>query len=185
MPVTKISDNMGGIQKAVAALLKSHVVVGIPDSTAERKPEDGEKSTASNAQIGYAMEYGEPDKNVPARSFLIPGCDDAKLVVTDRLLKAGLAALTGDVSAVEKGLTAVGIVAASAVKAKITDGPFAPLSERTIQARAARGRRGAKQFLKLRAQGTPEDVLNEVGLVKPLIDTGQLRRSITSIVRTK
>ena len=186
MPVTKTSDNMAGIRQAVAALLKQEVVVGIPDSTADRKPEDGEKGTPpSNAAIGYWLETGDPDKNLPARPFLVPGCADAQAVVTDRLMKAGLAALSGSPDAVERGLSAAGQVAASAVKAKITDGPFAPLAQSTIEARARKGQKGAKDYLKLQGQGTPDAVLQDAALVRPLIESGQLRRAITSVVRTK
>jgi hypothetical protein len=186
MPVSKTTDNLANVQKAVAALLKQHVVVGIPDSTAERQPEPGETGTPpSNAVIGYAMEYGLPDKNVPARPFLLPGCENAQAVVTDRLAKAGLAALSGSADAVERGLIAAGQAAENAVRAKITDGPFAPLSQRTIEARAARGQKGAKDYLKLQGQGTPDAVLQDAALVRPLVDSGQLRRAITSVVRSK
>jgi hypothetical protein len=186
MSVSKTSDNSANIQKAVAALLRQHVVIGIPDSTAERQPEPGDTGTPpSNAVIGYAMEFGLPDKNVPARPFLFPGCEVAQPVVTERLAKAGLAALSGSADAVERGLIAAGLAAENAVRAKITDGPFAPLSQRTIEARAARGQKGAKDYLKLQGQGTPDDILQSAGLTKPLIDSGQLRRAVTSVVRSK
>ena len=186
VPVIKTRDASTGIGVAVRHLLKSHVVVGIPDTAAERKPEDGGKGTPpSNATIGYAMEFGLPDKNVPARPFLIPGTESVKNEVAMRLAKAGEAALTGDPAAVERGLEAVGIVAADAVRRRITDGPFAPLSQRTIEARAARGRKGARQFLKLQGEGTPDAVLHDARLVVPLIDSGQLRRSVQYLVRNK
>ncbi len=186
MPVTKTRDNSDGVRRAVQHLTKSYVVVGIPDTAAERKPEDGVKSTpATNATIGYAMEFGVPDKNIPARPFLIPGTEAAKDAVALRMIKAGEAALTGDPLAVEKGLMAVGMVAADAVRQKITDGPFAPLAQATIEARARRGQKGAKQFLKLQGEGTPDAVLQDARLTVPLIDSGQLRRSIQYALRTK
>ena len=185
MPVTKTADNSASLKQAVAYLLKSVVVVGIPDSTAERQPEPGEKAPPSNAIIGYWQEFGVPEKNIPARPFLLPGCESVKDAVAMRLAKAGEAALTGNASAVEAGLTAVGMIAASAVQAKITDSPFAPLAQSTIEARARRGQAGAKSYIKLQGQGTPDAVLQDAALVRPLIDSGQLRRAITSVVRSR
>lgn len=185
MPVIRKTDNSDSISRAVNHLLRSQVVVGIPDTTAQREPTPGEPNPPTNATIGYAMEFGVPDKNIPARPFLIPGTESVKDTVAIRLAKAGEMALSGNPSDVERGLMAVGIVAADAVRRQITDGSFAPLSERTIAARAARGQKGAKQYLKLRGQGTPEDILQGAGLVKPLIDTGQLRRAVTYVVRSK
>jgi hypothetical protein len=69
----------------------------------------------------------------------------------------------------------------NAVRTKITDGPFAPLADSTLRARARRGRKGAVAELKSRAQGNAPNNAN----AKPLIDTGQLRKSITYVVRKK
>ena len=185
MPVTKVSDTSASVSRAVQHLLRSQVVVGIPDTAAERETKPGEKSSPTNATIAYAMEFGVPDKNIPARPFLIPGTESVRDTVAIRLAKAGEMALSGNPSDVERGLMAVGIVAADAVRRQITDGSFAPLSPRTIKARAAAGQKGAKQFLKLQSEGTPDDILQGAGLVKPLIFSGQLRRSITYVVRSK
>src|SRR5260363_213287 len=65
--------------------------------------------------------------------------------------------------------------------AKMTEGPFKPRAESTLQARARRGRIGAAIELERRRRGhTPENAN-----AKPLIDTGQLRKSITYVVRKK
>lgn len=185
MPVTKIADNSANVSRAVNYLLHLQVVIGIPDSTAQRDPAPGEPTPPSNATIGYAMEFGVPDKNIPARPFLVPGLRSVMAEVADQLRKAGEDAFDRDLSQVEARFAKAGIIGSDAVRRQITDGSFAPLSERTIQERAARGRKGAKQYLKLRAEGTPEDILQGAGLIKPLIDTGQLRRSITYVVRSK
>lgn len=185
MPVTKTSDNAGAVQEGVRRLLKLSVVVGIPDINADRSPSPGDKNQISNAAIGYAMEFGLPDKNVPARPFLVPGLRSVMKEMAECLKKAGEDAFDRDFSEVERRFEQAGLIGADAVRRQITDGSFAPLSERTIQARADRGRKGAKQYLKLRAEGTPDDVLQGAGLLKPLIDSGQLRRAITSVVRSK
>jgi hypothetical protein len=81
--------------------------------------------------------------------------------ITPRLKTMGASALQGDLAAIQKGLNAVGLLGQNAVRAQITDGQHAPLSERTLKARQARGRTGTK----------------------PLIDSGQLRNSITYVVK--
>lgn len=163
MTVTVTKDATSALERAVRDLIKNQVLVGVPAEGANRKPEKGEKSAPSNAQIGYWMEYGAPEANIPARPHLLPGIERAQGSITARLGKAGEAALSGKADEVDRGLNAVGIVAQNAVRAEVTDGAFAPLAKRTIQRRQAKGRTGTK----------------------PLIDTGQYRRSLTYVIRPK
>ena len=142
----------------IKKLTKTDVLVGIPAQGSTRQ-DDG----ANNALIGYILENGDPERNLPARPFLVPGVDAASEEVGKRLTKAADAALDGRQEAIDTQLRAAGMVAESSVKLTITNGEFAPLSERTLKERKKRGRSGEK----------------------PLIDTGQLRRSVTHIVRKK
>ncbi|MCJ2025108.1 hypothetical protein, partial [Methylobacterium sp. J-067] len=107
--------------------------IGIP-AESMHPGEKGEKPI-NNAALGYLFEYGQPEKNLPARPHLFPGvesiCDAAA-----QILAAGVRqALQGDFSAPERALHKVGIIGTSAVQAKITEGDFAPLSPRTIKGR--------------------------------------------------
>ena len=154
---------MPGFQKAIQALLKQEVLIGIPADSPAREPEPGEPSAPSNALVGYIQEFGSPERNIPARPFLVPGVEAIKDKAVARLKKAGEDALKGDPSKVDQALHAVGLMGQASVQAKITDGPFAPLAPRTLAQRRARGRTGDR----------------------PLIDTGQLRRSVTYVIRTK
>jgi hypothetical protein len=155
------TDATAKLFRDVDALVKSRVLVGIPDTGAERQPEDGEEGTPpSNALIGYLMETGAPDQNLPARPTLVPGIEKAQEKITYHLGSAALAAVLGDSSGVEAGLMKAGMVAVSSVQAEITDGTFAPLSQRTIQARLRRGRTSTK----------------------PLVDSGQYRRAVTYVI---
>jgi hypothetical protein len=163
MPVIVVKKDLGLIEKAILKLTKSEVLIGIPDSGSARQPDPGEPAPPSNAVIGYIQEFGAPERNIPARPFLVPGVESITPKAAELLRKAGRAALFGDSGAVETALNQIGLIGQSAVQQKITDGPFAPLSERTLKARKARKRTGEK----------------------PLIDTGQLRRSVTYIVRRK
>ena len=173
-------------QDNLKRLLRLRTMVGIPADGKAREPEPGEKSAPNNAMIGYVQEFGDDEKRIPARPFLIPGVRSVQTQVVDELRKAGEDAFDRDFGSVRAHFVKVGTVAVSAARRAITDGQFAPLSQRTIEARAARGRKGAKQYLKLQAQGTPREVLDDLGdnaLIRPLVDTGQLRRALTYVVK--
>lgn len=182
-------DRVKDVLASINTLTKHQVLVGIPDEKAERKPDPDEPHPLNNAEIGFLMETGVPERNIPARPFLVPGVKDNDEKIAKRYRAAAQKALDGDKAAVEKAHAAVGLETASAVRKKITDGPFAPLSEATLRARAARGRKGATRELKRRAEGGAADALNDDGALisnvnaKPLIDTGALRRSVTYVIR--
>jgi len=163
------------ILQAVGELSKVDVLVGIPHGEART---DGDGLT--NAQIGYLQETGSPAMNIPARAFLVPGVGEVQEVVGDKLVKAVDAALAGNHKRMMMLLESAGAVAMNSVRAYFVNGEFAPLSMATIRARAQRGRKGAKKYLKQVALGSAED-----GLVRPLIDTGQLRKSVTYIIMKK
>lgn len=158
MTVKVTKDRVGDILKAVRALTEKEVLIGVPSTTAGR-----DDTPINNAEIGYLMEFGSPAQNIPPRPFLVPGVEAAQAKVIPHLKQAGVSALEGKAGSVDQGFEAAGMIAASAVKQKITEGPFTPLAPRTIAARRARGK-------------TSE---------KPLIDTGQLRRAVTYVVRKK
>lgn len=154
-------SNTAQFRKALELLLKREVLVGIPAANAARDPEPGETTTATNALIGYVMEYGSPAQNIPARPFLHPGVANAREGIELHMKKAGQLALRGKQDEIGQELEKVGLIAAASVQKKITDGPFQPLKPATLAARRRRGRTGDR----------------------PLVDTGQLRRAITYIVR--
>lgn len=154
MSVKITKDRVPAMLKAVRDLVKQEVLVGIPSENAGRD----EGAPINNAELGYLHEYGAPAANIPARPFLVPGVEGAESKFTPHLKAAAQAAISGEGGRVAQGLGRAGIVAATAVKRKIDEGPFAPLSEATIQ------RKGSD---------------------KPLLDTGQMRNAVTSVVRKK
>lgn len=162
MPVIVVKKNLDLISKAVLALTKSEVMIGVPGGSG-RSPEPGETTAIDNAVLAYRLETGDPETNLPARPFLVPGVESITGKAVELLKKAGKAAILGDSAAVETALNKIGLIGQAAVQQRMTDGPFAPLAPRTLAARKARGRTGEK----------------------PLIDSGQLRRSVTYIVRKK
>lgn len=168
MRLMTTKDAFPGIKAAIDKLTKSEVLIGVPYENAPRSAEEDEArkedgSPITNAEIGYINEFGLPEKNIPARPHLIPGIESVK----DRLAKALMAGakktLAGDAGAGDVALTKAGLIGETAVKDRVTDGPFVPLAPATLAARRARGRTGEK----------------------PLLDTGQYRNSITHVVRPK
>lgn len=174
MKVTRKGGGVARIKTAMAALKQTTVLVGIPASSSSR---DGDGP--NNAALGYLHEFGSPARNIPARPFLVPGVKAAAPRAAAELAKAGRAALTGEARAVLPHLHAAGMVAASSVKNTINQGVDPPLSDRTLMARAARGRQGAKDELNARAAGMTLGMAAAV----PLVDTGAMRNAITYVVK--
>ncbi|WP_250512694.1 hypothetical protein [Caballeronia sp. INDeC2] len=150
---------MASIIKAINELGAKDVLVGVPEGNTDRKSGD----PATNALIGYVQEFGSPANNIPARPFLIPGVQDIQKPASDRLKVAAQRALSGDLSQAEKQLNAAGMMGQNSARAKINSNIQPKLSERTLAARRARG----------------------VTRENTLIDTGQLRNSITYVIRKK
>lgn len=186
MKVTK--DNVGKLLASIQRLVGQEVLVGIPASQAERNDED--PKPMNNAQLGYVHENGSPAQNVPARPFLIPGVEDTQESYTSHLQKAVTAALNGDNTKVQTELNAAGLAASSGARNKITTGEFEPLSPATVRNRRKNRstksmRASEKKYLELIANGaTPEQAQDEAG-IRPLINTGQLRNSLTYVIRKK
>lgn len=150
-------DNVAKVTAGIEKLASQRVMVGVPAEKGSRQ----DSEPINNAALAYIHENGAPEVNIPARPFLKPGIDAKKAEITAGLEKVGKAALEGDAARVDRGFHVVGLIGQNAVRAKINEGPFTPLAEDTLEARRARGRTGDK----------------------PLIDTGQLRNSLTYVIR--
>lgn len=153
------TDRLKEVLQSISGLVDKQVLVGIPDSSPERKDDE----PLSNAAIGYIQETGSPANNLPARPFLVPGVASAEEKTVPQLQKAVEAALDGDLPRAEKRMASAGLAAQNSVRAKINSGIAPQLKASTLAARRRRGRTGTV----------------------PLIDTGQLRNSITYVIRKK
>jgi len=156
--LTVRSDSAQSILDALKTLANKDVLVGIPESKDER--DDGD---IGNAAIGYINENGSPAQNIPPRPHLQPGVRSVEQDFMPHLKSAARKALEGDTEGAVTSLDRAGTVAANGVKRYITITGFTPLADATIANRLRRGRTGNK----------------------PLIDTGEYRRSITHVVRDK
>ncbi|WP_048784613.1 hypothetical protein [Pantoea vagans] len=152
------ADTAQSILDALKTLANKDVLVGIPESKDER--DDGD---IGNAAIGYINENGSPAQNIPPRPHLKPGVKSVEQDFMPHLKAAAQKALEGNAEGAVTSLDRAGTVAANGVKRYITITGFIPLADATIANRLRRGRTGNK----------------------PLIDTGEYRRSITHVVRDK
>lgn len=152
------ADTAQSILDALKTLANKDVLVGIPESKDERDEGD-----IGNAAIGYINENGSPAQNIPPRPHLKPGVKSVEQDFMPHLKAAAQKALEGNAEGAVTSLDRAGTVAANGVKRYITITGFTPLADATIASRLRRGRTGNK----------------------PLIDTGEYRRSITHVVRDK
>ncbi|ECC9294470.1 hypothetical protein DL122_16620 [Salmonella enterica subsp. salamae] len=174
--VTTRVDNAQAILDALKSLTKKDVLVGIPAEDSDR-----DDVSFGNAGIGYINEYGSPAQNIPPRPHLVPGVKSVEDQTMPQLKAAAQAALDGNVAGAERALNRAGTVAARGVKNHIKAANFTPLADSTVEARARRGRKGAKAELARRAAGESPGTT----LAKPLYDTGKYLASITHVVRDK
>lgn len=186
--VTITSDRVPFMLAAVERLANTEVLVGVPGDAQPRKPEPGQTTPAgiTNAALAYIHEFGSPEANIPARPFLRPGLAAAMPAIGNRLFSAARTVLThlDDKEAANKALVAVGLTAQNAVRAYINRGIPPPLAEATLEKRMGtkgKPKKGARLELARRAAGGAPGV----DLAKPLVWTGQLRSSITFVIRTR
>lgn len=161
--ITKV-DIVDEVIASMQALDASQALVGIPADTAGRS--DG---PINSAAIGYILETGDPAQNLPARPFLVPTIWRIRSDLAKRARKTIDAVTSGKPGAeqrVSQGLNALGLLASQAVRRTIDAGDFAPLAPSTIYRR--QNRRVAPRSGE-----------------HPLIDTGQLRSSITYVIRKR
>jgi hypothetical protein len=112
---------------------------------------------------------------------MVEGIEGVQDEIVGRLKEVARAALDGDSQRVDRGLHAVGLEAKLGIQNKILDGPFEPLAESTLKARASRGRQGAQDELDRRAAGENPGT----DLARPLNDSTQMRNAVNYVVRGK
>lgn len=159
--VTRKGRGINGLVDALQKMAAKKVLVGFPRATTEREAAGNVPSQVTNAALGYIHEHGAPEAGIPARPFLASGVKNAQERIVQKMGQAAKAVLQEDTGEVDRRLVEVGSIAQSAVRNKITEGPFEPLAESTLAARRRRG----------------------VTRTKPLIDTGQLRQAVNFAVR--
>lgn len=166
----KILDR--GYKKLLKGILrddKVHVLIGIQGREASKKHPKAEGLTV--AEVGSIHEFGA---GVPRRSFLRDWFDENRRNLSKRMVNiAKRVANPRSKLTSKKGLGIFGAVAVGEIQARISKGIFPPLSQKTLDARF-----GPKKSKKTKL-GTIMVVKKGRKKATPLIDTGQLRSSIT------
>lgn len=174
-------DGMPELRRALEKLAGREVLVGVPESKTERDDPDSKAAGITNASLAYIHDNGAPEARIPARPFMIPGIERMLPFATDTLAQAARYGLAGEPQKVEDGFDRVGLAAVSAIQSTIREGIPPPLADATVRARAKKGRAGAQPELNRRAAGYGASLQ----LAKPLIDTSNMIKSITYVVRNR
>ena len=188
-----VKDDTDKIFARIRDLTKINVLVGIPEDHNARDNPPGDE--IGNAAAGYLNEHGYPPTNLPARPFLVPGVMAAEKDVASNFKSAAIAAMSGDTGKVDSQLTQAGMAAVREVRRAIQYGNFAPLSPYTIANRwrkrqgvagaAQSMRRSEKKYLELIDQGESPADAQAATDIHPLMNTNQMFKAITFVLRSK
>lgn len=136
-------SNMESLRQALSALKEYDLLVGVPADAGRKAGDDGktarDDAPINNAVLAYIHNNGSPAQNIPARPTLEPGIRDAREKIVNNMEYGAKGALDGRKIAVLDSLTAAGIEAQSAVRARIRSNTPPPLKPKTIAARIRRG----------------------------------------------
>ena len=153
--VRETDKQLQAVQKSIKELKKIDVLVGVPQEEAGR-----EQNGITNAELLYIHTNGSPANNIPPRPIVDPAIQDSKEEIGTLLKEAILKALEGDTDGAMAGMERAGTQGENAVKGWFTN----PKNNWAENAESTKKRKGTS---------------------KPLIDTGQLRKSITHVVKKK
>lgn len=160
MRASVIRQNGGALQSLINRVAGMHgkqIVVGVPEGKTHTVSENGKTYTMSMSLLANIHEFGSPSRNIPARPFLIKTLKDNQEKYVD-LIKSNTWKMITRKLDPDVFLARLGMLAVRDVQAYMVNGQFKPLAEITI------ARKGSS---------------------KPLIDTGQLRQSITYQIERK
>lgn len=155
--LTVTADFTEDFQRVIARFKNDEVLVGIPEAKTDRQ-----ETEVTNASILAINEFGSPANNIPARPVMAIGIRDAQKDIVAAFESGARRALTTGVAALSETYNRVGIIASVSIKKAINSQiGIAPPSEATLAIRKAKGFSGTKA----------------------LIVTGQMRNSITYVVK--
>ena len=156
------------LDKVLAQLKKKAVYVGIPKENSKR--DDGEMTNASLLMI---HSKGSPLRNLPARPVIEPAIEDEtnKAKISKQLIAAAGKGLNGDQAGFIAGLNAAGLQAQNVCREwfKNPKNGWDPLAASTIKAKVRKYGKGKKKI--------------DTSSIIPLVDTGEMRKAITYVLR--
>lgn len=163
-PFLKISDFTKAFNDSIKSLKDLETLVGIPSSKSARDPEEnGDKTPINNAGIMFINEFGSSDGKIPARPAMRNGIKNAQEAIAAEFKKCAQSVI-GKPQSTDAYFERVGIIASNSIKKVINDQDgIQHIAFSTALGRLRDGFKGDKA----------------------LIVTGQLRNSITYVVRSR
>jgi hypothetical protein len=153
--VTSSGKGIDKIKKDMEKLMRMDVLVGIPQDKSIRKT-----GKINNAQLLYIHTNGSELQGIPKRPVIEPAinADSNKEAITEELKKAAKLTLNGQYTEAMQQLNKTGMLGQNFSRSWFNDprNGWAPNSAKTIEKKKSD---------------------------RPLIDTGQLRKSIVYVVR--
>lgn len=162
--IQKKIDNFNKISKSLKWLKKNSVYVGIPEDKSKRKNEE-KNSEITNAELLFIHTNGSPVNNIPPRPVIEPAIQDDKDRLTSMLKKAAKLVIDGKEDEALKQLKMVGMRGQNVSKNWFT-------SEKNNWPSNSPSVKREKE-----KKGSTNP--------RPLIDTGELRNSITYIIKSE
>ena len=142
-------------ENQIKTFKKSVIKIGLPEKVANNPHDD---SVLTVAQVGRIHEYGVPEKNIPKRSFIRePIIDNQKNI--KKLIKKKFEEVSQNRTSSLKALNQLGLYGQGLSQKSFTNNNWDSLNPATIKAKN--------------------------GKSNPLINTGQLRQSITYSVENE
>lgn len=158
-------DNLKKIKANLKKLSKLDLLVGVPQEEGNRdkrrdyktkKIVKDENIEITNAELMFIHSQGSPARGIPKRPTIEPTIEENKELIQKTIKKIATDMLDGADGRVE--LEKLGIRLVNKIRAKFGSDELVPIKNATIKAK---------------------------GSERPLIDTGQLRNSVTYVIRNK
>lgn len=164
--ITENGDGFDAIAKALEALSKTKVYVGVSQDKSSRS-----NGQLNNAELLFIHTNGSPINKIPARPVIEPAVEENIDRIAGLLRDAAIAASEGDDSTAEALLGDAGTFAANAATQRFGSDALAPNADITIHG----------GWMRNKVNGRPVYVKGKKSAL-PLIDEGSLKGSITHII---
>lgn len=180
LSVKQTADTAAAIREAVQTLTDKDVYIGVPAEKAGER-----KGGINNAELSYIHEFGAAAAGIPARPHLLPGIEEIVPEAAAELKAAAKAALEGKGTAVDAALNRIGLLGQNAVRAKFQDNDWAPLKDATLDAAPLKKDDLGNVLTDKQGKARRGKSRREQGKLNPLLDTGQLMKSHTYVIRKR
>lgn len=184
-PDITVSENgdLNFIREAISSLNNAKVYVGIPEAETTRKG-----GHITNAALMFIHTNGSELMHLPKRPVIEPSIEanDNKERIAQTLEAAASAELDGNKPRVKQLLQIAGMQGANAAKRWFTDSRNQwPRNKSATIARKLRRLKGAAKSNAMNILNAAGETGDVSGIDTPLIDEGELRRSITHVEEYK